>query len=241
MKAACAFLLALALLRPARAQFPAANDAVQSAKIVQTVTPDFPPSLYAAYSHGGNVRLVINVDAGGHLTDSLVIGSSAPRFAELAVAAVKQWKFEPARWRGEPVPVCITLDFTFQIKGVVVSTIGSDAAGRFMSAMFAEMGSSRLYALRELDHIPIRIRADAPPYPQWLADQGVSGEVDVGFYIDETGTVRLPFVLEWPENNLANFAVEAVRRWKFEPPLHNGHPVTVFVRQEFRFGRRVAP
>lgn len=241
MKLAHALFLSLAAAGPALAQAPAREPEMQSARIIQTVTPDFPAQLYAVYSHGGAAGLVIALDADGKLKDWLVISYSAPKFADLALAAVKQWKFEPARWRGEPVPVCITLNFTFKVKGVVVSSIGSDSVERFRLAMFTEMGSHRLYTLRELDRIPVPVRADSPFYPKALADQGVTGEVVVGFYIDEQGAVRMPFVISWPHNNLADYAIEAVQRWKFEPPTHDGRPVMAYVHQIFRFGLAPAP
>ncbi len=241
MKVACALLFLLAAMSPGRAQNPFLGQEFQSAKIIQTVTPEFPPGLYAAYSHGGIVHLAMSVDASGHLVDCLVTGSTAPKFGELAVAAVRQWRFEPARWRGEPVPVCIALTFNYEVKGVVISIVGSDSAGRFMSEVFPQMGATRLYQLNELDRRPTPIRADPPHYPQWLADHEVAGNVVVEFYIDETGAVRLPIVVAWPQDNLANYAVEAVQHWKFEPATHHGRPVMVYAQQTFQFGRPAGP
>ena len=187
MKAACAFLLSLALLGLALGQPADREPEMQSAQIIETVTPDFPEWLYRDYVQGGTVTLVINVDEQGKLKDSLVIGCTAREFADLTLAALKEWKFEPARWRGDAVPACLTLTVRFQVKGVVISSIGSDSVDRFRQAMFSEMGARRLYTLRELDRIPVPIRADSPHYPKALADRGVTGEVVVGFYIDEQG------------------------------------------------------
>jgi len=233
-------LLALFLLfwaaGAALAAAPGRNPDLQSAKIIQTVAPVFPESLYRVYAHGGEARMVINVDERGKLKDSLIVGYTDPKFAELALDAVKQWKFEAARFKGDPVPVCIELAFSFQVSGIVISMSPSEADERFFWSMFNESGAYRLYSLGELDHAPVPVRADSPPYPKSLADEGVKGEVTVGFYIDERGNVRMPRVVAWRENRLANLAVEGVQHWKFQPPLHNGRPVPAYVQQVFRFG-----
>ena len=51
----------------------------------------------------------------------------------------------------------------------------------------------------------------------------------------------MPFLVTWPENNLANYAIDAVQHWKFEPPTHGGRPVMAYVRQVFRFGLKAGP
>jgi len=236
MKPAHALFLFSAVMGAAQAQMIGRDPDFQAGKIIQTVAPEFPFTLYQVYNHGGTAQLVINIDAEGKLKDWLIVGYTAPKFADLALTAVKQWRFEPARWRGDAVPSCTTLTFTFAVKGVVISVVGNENLPSYFSTLFDPGNSRRLYSLRELDHIPIPIHADAPLYPKSLADQGVAGEVVVGFYIDEQGAVRLPFVISWRQNSVANLAIDAVQRWKFEPPTHAGRPVMAYVQQVFEFG-----
>jgi len=220
---------------PALAQLSSATSDFQSATILQTSTPVFPESLVATYRNGGHARVEISVSDEGKLDDLLVTGYTHAAFAKAAVEAIKEWSFEPARWKGEPVSVAITLNFDFEVKGVVVSTSPNEVIeAQFISLL----GNHDVYApctLRELDRIPIPVKSISPAYPKELADRGVEGEVTVEFYINEDGAVRMPFVLGRPSTALANLAVGAVRQWAFEPPTRHGQPVLVHVRQLFRF------
>lgn len=218
----------------ALAQPAARPQELQSAKIIQTVDPVFPDSLVALYRHGGQVTILISINADGQLGEWLPLRYTDPLFADAAIAALKQWKFEAARLRGEPVPVSIELKFFFEVKGVVVSVSPSDT----FTAHFNDLTGGRGYApctLRELDRIPVPLRTVSPIYPVELAERGIAGDVAVNFYIDEHGAVRMPYVTGNPFQALANLAVDAVRQWQFEPPTRRGHPVLVQVQQVFKF------
>jgi outer membrane biosynthesis protein TonB len=60
--------------------------------------------------------------------------------------------------------------------------------------------------------------------------------VQVHFYIDEKGVVRMPAVQNGPHPYLMEMAVEAMKGWKFEPPTSRGRPVLVAAAQTFEFG-----
>jgi TonB family protein len=62
------------------------------------------------------------------------------------------------------------------------------------------------------------------------------GTVEIQFYIDEKGAVRLPAIKYSDRIDLAESALEAVRQWKFEPPTRNGRPVLITAVQQFDFG-----
>jgi len=59
--------------------------------------------------------------------------------------------------------------------------------------------------------------------------------VEVRFYIDETGAVRMPAVDSDAHPYLAETAVTAVKEWRFAPPTHDGRPVLVAASQVFDF------
>ena len=58
----------------------------------------------------------------------------------------------------------------------------------------------------------------------------------MGFYIDETGKVRIPVVEEYDgHRGIVDAAYNAIRQWEFKPPTVKGKPVTVRVEQPFEF------
>jgi TonB family protein len=220
---------------PALAQRPSRNSDFQSAKIIQTVQPVFPESLIVRYRNGGEVRVAISVDANGKLGEWLVISYTDREFADAAVAAFKEWEFEPARMMGEPIPVHIELTFNFEVKGVVVSLTPAETTDVLFNSLLSRQPAYAPCTLRELDRIPVPLNTVKPAYPKELGDRGVQGAVTVEFFIDEQGAVRMPFVVGRPPIALADLAVDAVRLWKFEPPTRHGRPVLVHVRQVFTF------
>jgi len=208
----------------------------QSMRIVQTADPVFPPGQLQAGVTEGEARLVINTDADGRLADYLIIGYTDRDFASAAVAAVKEWTFVPAQLDGTPVGTTVELHFSFQAKGVVVSTSNPFA---LLDAQLRRMLDGRLVYQpcqpAKLDAEPKALVTVAPAYPAQLAKQGLRGAVTLDFFIDETGAVRLACGVSTDNNQLTALALEALRQWKFTPPTSNGRAVMVRARQLFRF------
>jgi TonB family protein len=182
------------------------------------------------------VRLVLDVDDAGKLTEWLVVGYTHKDFADSVVIAVQHWQFEPMRLDGDPVASQVELDFNFMSHGVVVSSAGPDT---LMANLFRWQRTRPEYwprSLQDLDRIPIPLVATAPVYPAEFADHGIVGEATVEFYIDETGAVRMPAVSAADFQELGALALSAVETWQFEPATSHGEPVLVKARQVFRFG-----
>ncbi|HKE96243.1 MAG TPA: energy transducer TonB [Povalibacter sp.] len=76
------------------------------------VMPMYPEQLRARPLRGyATVDFVI--DSTGNVRVATVTGSTAPEFADAALAAVKQWRFEPPRQDGNSVNVRSVRSFTF--------------------------------------------------------------------------------------------------------------------------------
>jgi len=189
----------------------------------------------------GEVRIAIQIDHDGTLTDHLVTAYTHPLLAESAVNALKKWKYEPAWLGGEARGATVELVFHFESRGMVVSM----SVSSYMDIRDIEMRPSAYSygakSLRELDRIPTPSKVVQPIF-RVEAVQGQEAEVvTVYFYIDEKGKVRLPAVnRSTSERNdeLAAAAVNAVAQWEFEPPLSKGQPVLVAARQDFKFRPR---
>ena len=206
----------------------------QSIKIHQTVTPRFPEDEMLRGVTMGRARIALSIDHTGSLKEWLVVGYTKPAFAAAAVAAVRQWTFEPMRVRGEAVSARCELNFDFQATGVIVSLDATSTVSRYIDAVFSPEGRWAC-ALEELDRVPARLVATPPGYSQSLGDRGIKGRALIEFFIGEDGTVRLPTVITADHEELGVLAAAAVRTWKFEPPLRHGRPVLARARQVFNF------
>jgi len=77
-----------------------------------------------------------------------------------------------------------------------------------------------------------------PDYPELLKKQGVEGQLFLLVDIDRNGNVDLAEVWMGLHPELDRLAVEALKRWKFEPYIYAGEPIraTFFVRVIFNSG-----
>ena len=217
-------------------QATASSTEWQSMKIQRTTDPVFPHHLLQVGITTGSTRVVISTGVDGKLSEWLVIGYTQPEFADVAVAALKQWTYVPARWQGEPVGTVDEIDFDFSTSGVVISTpnICETEEARILRVRPSQFTYLPCSA-HALDQTPKPIMAVMPHYPTEFAKRGIKGSVNIDFYIDETGAVRLPSVSTEQDPVLTRLAIDALRQWRFSPPTSRGHPVLVKVSQEFDF------
>jgi TonB family protein len=231
-------ILGIGLLLPGivLAQYSSSALSVQSMKMHQTTSPVFPQHALQVGLTSGEACIAIAVDSTGQLADHLVVGYTFPDFAEVAVAAVKRWRFEPALLGGEPVGSIVELTFHFETKGPVVITQNiMEFLEARMVRMMQEGYSFHPCLAAKLDGMPTPVTRVTPVYSKDLAGKGVKGAIKVEFYIDETGTVRLPSVSAADDAVLGSLAVNAVNQWKFTPPTSHGRAVLVKAVQVFDF------
>ena len=208
-------------------------------KADQAVLPGFPQHVLSQGVKSGQVRVAVQVDPDGRLSDFLVTAYSNPALVDGAVAAVKKWHFEPARIHGEPRSAKAEYTFNYEAEGVVLVDMSVQTIAELLRLRIAPNSLAfTAHTLGQLDRIPTPIRIVKPLYPQMLARSSRGGRVTVEFYIDEQGRVRLPSVdrqtIEANED-LAAAAVTAVEQWQFEPPLFKGRPALTLAQQDFNF------
>lgn len=79
---------------------------------VRTTAPDYPAELRRD-GLSGLVMVRCQIDASGNVTGTEVEKSSNPGFEQAAVAAVKRWKFKPAKQDGVPVTITVSIPIKF--------------------------------------------------------------------------------------------------------------------------------
>jgi protein TonB len=88
---------------------------VQEAKIVARPNPAYPPLARQARIQG-NVVLHAIIDKDGTVTQLEVV-SGHPLLVQSALAAVRQWRYQPTLLNGEPVEVDTTITVNFVLGG----------------------------------------------------------------------------------------------------------------------------
>ena len=89
-----------------------ADDKTEPPVPVRTIAPDVPAS-FARSGVTGLVTISLTVDDKGNVQDEKVIKSSHHELEEPALAAIKRWKFKPARKDGNPVSVHVAIPIKF--------------------------------------------------------------------------------------------------------------------------------
>lgn len=226
---------ALWLAGPIGAQTVASATDQMSLQIIQTEPIGFPLRLDSTPVMKGNATVAIHVGRDGRLTDCLVTGYSRKEFADTAVAALKTSRFEPPRVNGVPWSSVQEVRFDFSRTGVVVSVTEFDLASNLVDEIARDRYAYCSRNARELDRIPTAVHVVSPVHPTLGAGEQ-KRVVAVDFYIDEEGRVRLPSVSRADIGTAcAASALDAVKQWRFEPPLYRGRPTLVSARQVFNF------
>jgi periplasmic protein TonB len=76
----------------------------------------------------------------------------------------------------------------------------------------------------------------APQYPASARDRGIAGWVDVQFLVNPDGSLsEVTIVGAQPVGIFEQAALDAVRRWRYQPVLHDGEASTQRARVRVRF------
>ena len=91
------------------------------------------------------------------------------------------------------------------------------------------------FTLNDLDKIPQAIYKAAPQYPFDLRNSKISGEVVMILYVDQHGRVVDVDIVSSTNPGFINNAVEAARKWRFEPGLRKGTAVSFKMQLPVKF------
>jgi TonB family protein len=199
--------------------------------LVREVSPSYTSEGLRARLQGV-VALDVIIEADGSVSDVQVADSLDRTFGldQRAIEAAKLWRFEPARFNGQPVRVRVRLELEFRLRpqGDERQTARSDF----------EAGAS--LATAPGVRAPIVKRSVQPSYTAAAMEQKIQGVVSLDVVVMPDGRVDRVRVVRSlnAEAGLDDAAVAAARRWVFEPGTLNGVPVPVIVRIELEFRLR---
>jgi TonB family protein len=207
---------------------------VEELKLLSYASPSVP-----TLSTDGSAVVAFTIRADGRVEDAVTLAASDRKLASPAREAVLQWRFErdPVLGRGRDARLEAVLrrevvEFVFK-RDKVTGMNHRDGA----KAWFPEGRESavRTVSSTELDAPLVRRSLQADDGAESLSGFRVDGRAIVSFVVDETGTVRLPFVENADAPELAAAALAVVARWSYEPPVKDGKPVLVEERTALTF------
>jgi protein TonB len=117
-------------------------------------------------------------------------------------------------------------------------TLSLASGGRIGGTAKAGAGGDELesaFSMAEIDQKPRAIFQSSPPYPAELRSKKLEGVVTVIFVVDSTGKVANPSVQSSSNTAFDKPALDAVKKWKFEPAIKGGERVACKMRVPIRF------
>ena len=165
----------------------------------------------------GTVKLVANINEQGNVESVVILNAVMPELDLAASAAVSGWQFTPATENRKPVPTQIEIDVVF--------------ASPEPYAVFN--GVYRVY--KDGVTPPKVIRAPDPKYTKAARKAKITGTVVLWLVVNKEGLPEQIRIQKSLDPGLDESAIDAVRRWKFEPSTKDGQPVAVMINVEVNF------
>jgi protein TonB len=95
--------------------------------------------------------------------------------------------------------------------------------------------SEDIFALSDLDQAPRVVYQPAPSYPPDMKKKKIQGTVTILFIVDADGRVKEPKVQKSDHPSFDAPALNAVKRWRFDPGKVGGQPVQFRMRVPITF------
>lgn len=130
-----------------------------------------------------------------------------------------------------PMPVSLSADLD-----VAVGSGGALAGfGEVRALAAAEAEQPDAFDVTELEKRPEAVSQVAPAYPPELRKARIEGTVTLMFVLNEEGRVEEARVENSSRPEFEKPALDAIRKWRFQPGMKEGQPVRTFIRVPMRF------
>ena len=193
---------------------------------LSTEEPRFPATMRAIGVKEGKVGLVVGVSESGSITDLFVVECTRRAFAQSALKSVGDWTFQPATYNGVPFPSTLRIDVDFELdRNLRWQTFTAPVETNIAQSSHNEE-PVKAATLEQLDSIPLPLEIVEP-------ERWAQGQATIEFYIDELGNVRCPKLISGTNLDFGRAAMDAVAKWRFQPPVVNGARTNTLVRQTF--------
>ena len=190
--------------------------------VVSEVPPAAPPDPLRLPPQG-TIALEATIDPEGRVGDVAIVKSLEPVLDQRAVAALRQWRFDPAVRNGRPVAVRVPFEVRLGPSG--------DAGGTIASPDVVYRPGSRVTR-------PKPVKEVMPSYSAAAQQARTRGTVSLTCVVQADGTVRDIRITAGLDPSLDARAIDALRQWVFEPGRREGVAVPVEVSVEMAFELR---
>lgn len=178
-------------------------------QVLHWVRPVFPPELRGE-TDSGKVVVGWTLAADGTMQDIEAVAGDE-RFYEAALAAVRQWRFQPAVENDKPVARSLRVSIGIRAKEPKAAKTDGPLPYPYVEVPLSA---------------PQSRDCPDPVYPHHLVRRAVFGEVELVLGLDETGRVTGVEVSRTTHPDFLPPALAAVEKWQMEPARRGRRPVS---------------
>ena len=196
------------------------SQAVPNSDVIppQVLTYSEPFYTRAARTDGieGIVTVEAEFDLKGNMTILRTVRSVGYGLDEMALAALRTWKFSPGLRNGVPVRTIARIDIEFKL---------ANSPAEFDDVSRVGAGVS----------MPTVLKRVTPEYTPEARAARISGTVVLQVVIQADGAPKIVKVIKPLDLGLTENAIAALEQWKFNPAMRNGKEVPVSANIEVNF------
>jgi TonB family protein len=195
---------------------------VVAGNITEKVAPVYPPEAKAAYVQGAVVlRAIISKEG---TVENLQVISGPKELLASAIDAVRQWKYKPYLLNGQPTEVETTITVNYHMTSAPPPPNGGQASQEIVPRTIGGPVTP-----------PRVVESAMPDYTDEARTEKIKGSVLLRLWVDPDGSPSHVHVVRGLGAGLDEKAVAAVERYKFQPAMEDGKPVTVAINIEVNF------
>ena len=189
-------------------------------KCTYSEPPKYPQAAWAA-GITGKVFLKFLVHKDGSVSHPWVL-KGREEFRQAAIDAILKTRYEPAKHKGQAVPVWMTQPISFRLN------LNTQAQSSPPPVTTDVSSNGDVVAFYKVEIKPEMRHTVAPKYPEQARKDKVSGKVFLKFKVNVNGSVSDVTVLKG-EEVFRRAAIEAVEQFRFKPAEQDGQPVAVWM------------
>jgi serine/threonine-protein kinase len=219
----------------------------KNARLIHEVKPIYPEAARSARVQG-DVQVRLSIGPDGRVKAAEIILGPAP-LAQASLEAVRQWVYEPKLVNGIPAESIVETTLSFALSAEDLGPGGKTEEPAKTEPAKPEPAKPEPAKTEPVkleptktepapkagETRPLRVlkRVD-PVYPELARQFRREGEVTVEVRVGTTGRIERAVVVKGSPM-LDEAALNAVRKWTFEPALANGVPVSTTATYSFQF------
>ena len=219
---------------------PATTAEIRPPRLIDHSSPFVPMALRSLNLRDPAASALVRVGRTGEVVDLVVIEATHRGLIAAAERVLRGAEYEPGAVDGVATVMDLRVKIEFSQPQAVPQSVTDH-----VEATIERLQSTGLdYVLatpRELDE-PLAMIAEGPRVvPVDPSGNVIPGRAVLEFYVDRTGTPRMPEVVSSDHAQITAAAVQILETLRFAPPLRDAQPTLVKVRMPFDFAAPAAP